>query len=165
MIVALTRSLSMRGVALVTVLGIGLLAQDGRAQSSRLPTPYRTYSLELPVNDLWTVVIKVLEEAEFTVLSESRVPLSVVALGKPYDVRKGLRRIQQRAHVTIEVQERVRGIYDCFVTVQIQERWPIPGQWTVPSAGAAEEQQEEVLILLGNRLTRELRSHFRVVGG
>jgi hypothetical protein len=130
-----------------------------------LLTPYRTFSLELPVEDLWTIVLQVLEDSEYTVISESRGSYSVVALGKQYAVRKGLRSINQRTQVTIEIQQKVPGIYDCFVIVQVQERWPIPGQWKVTPPGADEEKQQEVLISLGRRLSRELKSHFRNVGG
>jgi hypothetical protein len=150
---------------LVAALVFLLITQDGFAQSSRLLTPYRTFSLELPVEDLWTIVLQVLEDSEYTVISESRGSYSVVALGKQYAVRKGLRSINQRTQVTIEIQQKVPGIYDCFVIVQVQERWPIPGQWKVTPPGADEEKQQEVLISLGRRLSRELKSHFRNVGG
>ena len=150
---------------LVLALGVWLVAQDGFAQAFRLPTPYRTFSLELPADDLWTIVLNVLEGSEYTIISESRSSYTLVALGKPYEVRKGLRWINHRTLVTIEIQQKAPGIYDCFVAVQIQERWPIPGQWKVTPPGAEEEKQQEVLILLGRRLTQELRSHFRTVGG
>ncbi|HEX2481729.1 MAG TPA: hypothetical protein VHQ69_07610 [Methylomirabilota bacterium] len=152
--------------ALVVALGVWwLITEDGFAQSSRLPTPYRTFSLELPVENLWSIVLNVLEDSEYTVISESRGSYSVVALGKPYEVRKGLRWISHRTLVTIEIQQKAPRIYDCFVLVQVQERWPIPGQWKVTPPGAEEEKQQEVLISLGRRLSQELRSHFRNVGG
>jgi hypothetical protein len=165
MTVAQTRTLTISLVTLLTALGVWLITQDSLAQSSRLPTPYRTYSLGLPVDDLWTIVLDVLEKSEYTVTSESRGSYSAVALGKPYEVRKGFRMINHRTQVTIEIQQKAPHVYDCFVAVEIQERWPIPGQWKdVSPGGSEEEKQQEVRIMLGRRLTQELRSHFRAAG-
>lgn len=118
--------------------------------------PFRTYCLQLSPEKLWVIVINTVSELEYEIYSEDASVLFLVAIGKPYYVQVGLGKKKERRQITIELQQKRKGIYDCYIKIEIQDFWPVNNQWTKKSG---EIDVTDTLIPLGNLLSKKL-SHY-----
>lgn len=154
------RGLTAVVVAIATVVfSLGAPAKAW-AQVSPFTPPLRTYSLSLAPDAMWRMVTQALSEAEFDIKSEDPSRLKVLAIGKPYDVPIGLSTKRERRQITIEVQQKHQGVYECFVKVEVLEFWPIYNKWTPRTE---EVDTEETLISFGSLLTSKLRPYAKPV--
>ncbi len=102
------------------------------------------------------MVTQTLAESEFEIKSEDPVRLKLLAIGKPYEVPIGFRTKRERQQIIIEIDQKRPGIYDCFITVEVLEFWPIYNKWT-PRTG--EVDTEDTLVSLSTLLTQKLRPY------
>lgn len=148
------RGLSIALVGIVTGLCSFVAVDKGWAQMSPFTPPLRTYSLTLPPEQVWRMITQTLDESQFEIKSEDPHRLKLLAIGKPYEVPTGFRTKREREQITIEIQQKRAGVYDCFVTVEVLEFWPIYNKWTPRSGGVS---TEETLVSFGSLLTQKLR--------
>lgn len=126
--------------------------------SATFTPPFRTYSLQISRDKVWVIVIGTISKAQFEIDSEDDSRLSLVAIGRPYLVRVGLGKKRERQKITIELQEKHEGIYDCFIRIEVQEFWPINNKWTKT---VEDVDVQDILIQLGKILNENLKPYFR----
>jgi hypothetical protein len=154
------RGLTVVLVAMATIVPSIVALPKVWGQLSPLTPPLRTYSLSLPPNEVWRMVTQTLSESRFDIKSEDPSRFKVLAIGKPYDVPMGFSTKRERHQITIEIQQKRQGVYECFVTVEVLEFWPINNKWTPRTENV---DTEETLIYFGSLLTRKLRPYAKPV--
>ncbi len=132
----------MKRTSIVKIIGAAMLASllmvsqdcwpqvNAPAASAAYTPPARTYVLQLTPDKVWEIVVNTVSETPYEIDSEDASRLLLVAIGKPYTIRVGFGKKQERKQVIIEFPQKSQGVYDCYIKIEIQEFWPINRNWT-----------------------------------
>ena len=137
-----------------------LASSSGWAQQASISPPLRTYSLSLPADKFWIVVSEAVAETEFIIQNEDPFQFKMTAIGKEYEVRVGFSTKRERQHITIEVQQRLPGIFHFFVDIRVMEFWPTNNRWTPKPH---EVDTTSTRMALAQRLNQKLKPHRQVI--
>lgn len=126
--------------------------------STQFIPPYRTYSLQIPPEKIWVIVIQTISETQFDINVEDESRLLLVAIGKPYYVSVGLRKKQERLQVIVELQQKRPGIFDCYLKIEVQEFWPVNNKWTkrIDDVDATDPLNQ-----IGRMLSEKLKPYYK----